>query len=166
MAASARSGTRLAIPPRRWPGGAGAPTAAARGSRGLRRGHPRRPADQGEQVVVAGATIDGIYTRYEVYGSGPPVLMFSPGGFDGTVDKWTAQGIYAQIRPIEHLSKRVTCIAFDRRECGASGGRLEAVSWTHYVAQAKGLLDHLHIGRAHIMGACMGCSPALAFAVA
>ena len=115
---------------------------------------------------MAGATIDGIYTRYEVYGSGPPVLMFSPGGFDATVEKWTTQGIYTQIRPIEHLSKRFTCIAFDRRECGASGGRLEAVSWAHYVAQAKGLLDHLHISRAHIMGACMGCSPALAFAVA
>jgi pimeloyl-ACP methyl ester carboxylesterase len=115
---------------------------------------------------MASATIDGIYTRYEVYGSGPPVLMFSPGGFDATVEKWTTQGIYVQIRPIEHLSKRFTCIAFDRRESGASGGRLEAISWAHYVAQAKGLLDHLHISRAHIMGACMGCSPALAFAVA
>ena len=51
---------------------------------------------------MAGATIDGIYTRYEVYGSGPPVLMFSPGGFDATVEKWTTQGIYTQIRPIEH----------------------------------------------------------------
>src|SRR5688572_543654 len=115
---------------------------------------------------MASATIDGIHTRYEVYGSGPPVLMFSPGGFDATVEKWTTQGIYVQIRPIEHLSKHFTCIAFDRRESGVSGGRVEAISWPHYVAQAKGLLDHLHIDRAHIMGACMGCSPALAFAVA
>ena len=30
----------------------------------------------------------------------------------------------------------------------------------------KGLLDHLRIGRAHIMGACMGCCPVTAFAVA
>jgi pimeloyl-ACP methyl ester carboxylesterase len=115
---------------------------------------------------MATALIDGIVTRYDTFGSGPPVLMFSPGGFDATVEKWTTQGIYAQIRPIEHLSKHFTCIAFDRRESGASGGRVEAVSWADYVAQAKGLLDHLEIPAAHIMGACMGCSPAIAFAVA
>jgi pimeloyl-ACP methyl ester carboxylesterase len=115
---------------------------------------------------MATAIIDGILTRYEVYGSGPPVLMFSPGGFDATVEKWTTQGIYTQIRPIEHLSRQFTCIAFDRRESGASGGRVEPVSWAHYVAQGKGLLDHLRISRAHIMGACMGCAPAMALAVA
>ncbi len=75
-------------------------------------------------------------------------------------------GIYAQIRPIEHLSKHFTCIAFDRRECGESGGRVEPVSWGDYVAQGKGLLDHLQITHAHVIGACMGCSPAMAFAVA
>jgi pimeloyl-ACP methyl ester carboxylesterase len=111
-------------------------------------------------------SIDGIVTRYEAFGSGPPVLMFSPGGFDATVEKWTTQGIYAQIRPIVHLSKQFTCIAFDRRETGASGGRIESVSWSHYVAQGKGLLDHLGISRAHVMGACMGCAPAMALAVA
>jgi pimeloyl-ACP methyl ester carboxylesterase len=34
------------------------------------------------------------------------------------------------------------------------------------VAQGKGLLDHLHISRAHLMGGCMGCAPVTAFAVA
>ena len=115
---------------------------------------------------MATASIDGIQTRYETFGSGPPLLMFSPGGFDATVEKWTTQGIYAQIRPIEHLSSHFTCIAFDRRECGESGGRVEAVSWADYVAQGKGLLDHLQITHAHVIGACMGCSPAMAFAVA
>jgi pimeloyl-ACP methyl ester carboxylesterase len=112
------------------------------------------------------ALIDGITTRYEVAGSGPPILMFSPGGFDATIEKWRTQGIYATIKPLDHLSKKYTCIAFDRRECGESGGRVEAVSWAHYVAQGKGLLDHLKITRAHIMGACMGVSPAMAFGVA
>ena len=36
------------------------------------------------------ATLDGIRTRYEVVGSGPPLLMFSPGGFDATLEKFTA----------------------------------------------------------------------------
>lgn len=112
------------------------------------------------------ATIDGLRTRYEVVGSGPPILMFSPGGFDATIEKWTTQGIYARIRPVEHLSRTYTCIMFDRRECGESGGRVEAVSWSDYAAQARGLLHHLEIGRAHILGACMGCPPAVAFAIA
>ena len=112
------------------------------------------------------ATIDGIHTRYDVVGSGPPVLMFSPGGFDATIEKWTTQGIYAQITPVEHLSKRFSCIVFDRRECGESGGRVEPLSWMRYAMQGRGVLDHLKIDRAHVMGACMGCSPAMAMAVA
>ena len=112
------------------------------------------------------ATIDEISTRYDVIGSGPPLLMLSPGGFDATIEKWETQGIYARIRPLDHLPAHFTCIVFDRRECGESGGRVEAVTWAHYVAQARGLLDHLGIARAHVMGACMGCSPAIAFGVA
>jgi len=115
---------------------------------------------------VATAVIDGISTRYDVVGSGAPLLMFSPGGFDATIEKWNTQGVYARIKPVEHLSKKYSCIVFDRRESGESGGRVERISWGHYVAQGKGLLEHLHIQRAHIMGACMGCCPALAFGVA
>jgi pimeloyl-ACP methyl ester carboxylesterase len=115
---------------------------------------------------MATTIIDGITTRYEVIGSGPPVLMFSPGGFDATIEKWTTQGIYARIRPVEHLSKKYTCVVFDRRESGESGGRVEAITWAHYVAQGKGLLDHLGIQRSHLLGACMGCSPVIAFGVA
>ncbi len=111
------------------------------------------------------AVIDGIATRYELIGSGPPLLMFSPGGFDGTIEKWTAQGVYARIKLLDHLSKTYTCIVFDRRECGQSGGRVECVTWAHYAAQGKGLLDHLAIKRAHLLGGCMGCSAVIAFAV-
>jgi pimeloyl-ACP methyl ester carboxylesterase len=115
---------------------------------------------------VPTAVIDGIATRYETRGAGPPLLMLSPGGFDATIEKWGTLPIYARTRPLDHLAQRFTCIAFDRRECGQSGGRVEAVGWAHYVAQAKGLLDHLGIARAHVMGGCMGCCPAVAFAVA
>ncbi|MDE2448880.1 MAG: alpha/beta hydrolase [Gammaproteobacteria bacterium] len=111
-------------------------------------------------------SIDGIPTRYEIRGSGPPLLMFSPGGFDATIDAWTSRGAYAQTKPLEHLSRKYTCIVFDRRESGDSGGRIEHITWSHYVAQGKGLLEHLGVERAHLMGGCMGCSPVLAFAVA
>src|SRR6202521_4602510 len=115
---------------------------------------------------MAFAVIDGIKTRYEVVGSGPPLLMYAPAGFDATLEKWTTQGVYAKTRLLEHLSKKYSCIIFDRRECGQSGGRVERVTWAHYVAQGKGLLDHLNIKRAHLMGGCMGCCPVAAFAVA
>ncbi len=110
--------------------------------------------------------IDGIATRYELIGSGPPLLMYAPGGFNAVVESWSTLGVYAKTRMIDHLPKQYTCILFDRRECGQSGGRVEAVTWQHFVTQGKGLLDHLGIKRAHIMGGCMGCPPVAAFAVA
>lgn len=112
------------------------------------------------------ATVDGIRTRYEVVGSGPALLMFSPGGFDATLEKWSTLGVYARVKPMEHLPKKYSCIVFDRRETGQSGGRVERVTWADYVRQGKGLLEHLGIDRAHLMGGCMGCSPVVAFAVA
>jgi pimeloyl-ACP methyl ester carboxylesterase len=115
---------------------------------------------------MAFVDIDGIRTRYEVSGSGPPLLLFSPGGFNAVVEQWSGLGVYAKVKPLEWLSQHSTCIAFDRRECGQSGGRVERVTFQHFVTQAAGLLDHLHIERAHIMGGCMGCSPVTAFAVA
>ena len=114
---------------------------------------------------MAFATLDGIATRYEVIGSGPPLLMYAPGGFDATVEKWSTMGVYARVKLLDHLPKRYSCIAFDRRECGQSGGRVEAVTWTQFAAQGKALLDHLGIRRAHLIGGCMGVSCVIAFAV-
>jgi len=112
------------------------------------------------------ALIDGIETRYDVQGSGPPLLMLSPGGFDATLEKWSTLGVYAKTRMLQPLLQHHTCILFDRRETGASGGRVERITWDHYAAQGLALLDHLGIARAHVMGGCMGCAPAVALAVA
>jgi pimeloyl-ACP methyl ester carboxylesterase len=112
------------------------------------------------------AEIDGLTTRYEVTGEGPALLMFSPGGFDSTLEGWRKVGIYKRLNLLDHLTKSYTCITFDRRESGCSGGRLERVSWADYVRQGAGLLDHLGIGSAHLMGGCVGCSTVMAFAVA
>ncbi|HSG95447.1 MAG TPA: alpha/beta hydrolase [Afifellaceae bacterium] len=110
--------------------------------------------------------IDGIITRYEVAGSGPPLLMYAPGGFDANLEKWSTLGVYARIKLLDRLPEKYTCITFDRREIGQSGGRVERVTWDHYVAQGKGLLDHLGFDKAHLIGGCMGCCPVTAFAVA
>ena len=112
------------------------------------------------------AVVDGISTRYEVAGSGPALLMFSPGGFDSTLESWRTVGVYRRLNLLEHLTGSYTCITFDRREAGRSGGRVERIAWSDYVRQAVGLLDHVGVERAHLMGGCVGCSSAAALAVA
>ena len=111
------------------------------------------------------AVLDGIRTYYEVVGEGPPLLLFAPGGFDGTVEKWRTASVYQRTKMLDHLARHFRCILFDRRECGRSGGRVEAISWRHYALQGKLLLESLGIERAHLMGGCMGCSPVLALSV-
>jgi pimeloyl-ACP methyl ester carboxylesterase len=123
------------------------------------------PGDRSRDSVPS-ALVDGIATRYEVLGDGPPLLMYAPGGFDATIEKWRAAGVYQRIALLEHLPKKFRCIAFDRRECGESGGRVERLTWRHYAAHGKALLEHLGIERAHLIGGCMGCSCVIAFAAA
>jgi pimeloyl-ACP methyl ester carboxylesterase len=109
------------------------------------------------------ATLDGIETYYEVHGSGAPILMFAPGGFDATIDKWRAASAWTGIDAIEALAAEHSLVLYDRRECGQSGGRVERLSWASYTRQGKSLLDHLKFDSAWVMGGCMGCSVALAF---
>ena len=119
-------------------------------------------------VVTGAATavVDGIATRYAVVGSGPPLLMFSPGGFSATMAGWESHGLYRRTAMLAQLRERFSCIIFDKRESGGSGGRVERICWADYVAQGVGLLDHLGIARAAIMGACVGCSIAASMATA
>ncbi|MPY85052.1 MAG: alpha/beta fold hydrolase [Actinophytocola sp.] len=89
--------------------------------------------------------------------------MFSPGGFNAMLANWTSLGIYRRLNLLTHLTEKYTCVQFDRRESGESGGRVERVTWADYAAQGKGLLDHLGIDRAHLIGGCAGCSVVAAF---
>lgn len=109
--------------------------------------------------------INGLTIEYETHGSGPALLMLAPGGFDATIGKWSTAGVWPAVRPLEAFAERFTCIAYDRRESGASGGRIEKLTWEIYADEAKALLDHLGIDRAFVMGGCMGCSVAIAFGV-
>ena len=61
--------------------------AAARQIRAASRSRTREPARPARREDLhAHAAVDGIATRYEVTGDGPPLLMFSPGGFDSTLE--------------------------------------------------------------------------------
>ena len=110
------------------------------------------------------AVCDGIRTHYEVLGEGPPLLLFSPGGFNATIDNWSTFGVYRRLNLLGHLPSRYSCVAFDKRESGRSGGRVEVLTWQTYAEQARDLLDHLGVERADVLGGCIGCSIAIAFA--
>lgn len=111
---------------------------------------------------MAFADIDGIRTHYEIQGEGPPLLMLAPAGFDSSISRWRLNGVWKEMQPLDSLRKDFTMIAYDRREAGESGGRIEALSWEAYARHAVALLDHLKIDKAFIVGGCMGVSVALA----
>jgi len=107
---------------------------------------------------------DGIPTRVSVVGTGEPLLMFSPGGFDATLEKWSELGIYKKIDIMSYLADRFTCILFDRRECGKSGGRLEILDFSGMARHGYSVLEQLGHRSAHVIGGCLGCAPASEFA--
>jgi pimeloyl-ACP methyl ester carboxylesterase len=117
---------------------------------------------------MAFATINGIRVHHVIQGSGPPLLMFAPGGFRSVISRWTAQGgkrEWKEMDALAALSRHFTCIAYDRRESGLSGGRIEPLSWDLYAQEAKGLLELAGATQAHVLGSCMGAALALALAV-
>ncbi len=109
-------------------------------------------------------TLNGIPVYYEVTGKGPPLLMMAPGGFDARIQRWNSGEVWPTMRPLESLADLCTIVAYDRREAGRSGGRIEKLTWDHYAVEARELLDHLGQQRAFVMGGCMGVSAVLAFA--
>jgi pimeloyl-ACP methyl ester carboxylesterase len=114
------------------------------------------------------ATLNGIRVNYVIQGQGPHLLMFAPGGFRSVISRWTAAGgkrEWEEMDALATLSRHFTCIAYDRREAGFSGGRVEPLNWDLYVREAKELLDLAGAKRAIVLGSCFGASLALAFAV-
>src|SRR5262245_58899889 len=110
------------------------------------------------------ATIDGLEVDYITRGTGPALLMLAPGGFDATMEKWRTAGVWKSMQPLDALAKDFHVIAYDRRESGNSGGRVVRLSWALFAEQGRKLLEHLGIDRAFVLGGCMGCCVATAFA--
>ncbi len=112
-------------------------------------------------------TINGLQINHEIAGKGTPLLMFSPGGFGSTIARWTAAGgkrEWKEMDALATLSKHFRTIAYDRREAGFSGGRIEPLTWAHYVLEAKAMLEFAGEKKALILGSCMGAALATAFA--
>src|SRR4051812_15412816 len=86
-----------------------------------------RPVSEGLRHMPF-ATLDGIRTHYLKQGSGPVLLMMAPRGFESTLQSWE-HGKWKDMNAIETLSRHFTVVAYDRREAGQSGGRVEVLTW-------------------------------------
>jgi pimeloyl-ACP methyl ester carboxylesterase len=110
------------------------------------------------------ATLDGIKTHYVTQGSGPHLLMMAPRGFNSRIESWK-MGKWGEMDAFKELSKHFTIVAYDRRESGLSGGRVEVLTWSAFARHAKLLLEHLKVEKAWVIGPCMGVAVAAQFGV-
>ena len=92
----------------------------------------------------------GVRIRYVEQGQGAPVVLIH--GYTGTLDRhFISPGVFAEV------AKDHRAIAIDCRGHGKSGKPHEPAAYGAVMAQdVVGLLDHLKIARAHIVGFSMG----------
>jgi pimeloyl-ACP methyl ester carboxylesterase len=83
--------------------------------------------------------IDGITTHYEISGSGPSILMMAPGVFDSAIEKWSTTWPWQHFLPLQTFAREYTCIAYDRREAGQSGGRVGGYFVLHTRKYTEGI---------------------------
>ena len=92
------------------------------------------------------ANIGEIELYYEEHGSGEPLIMVLGLGQD--VPTWGFQ--------IEALSKHLRLIVFDNRDSGKSSRCLNNYTTETMALDILGLMDHLGIEQAHLLGTSMG----------
>lgn len=92
---------------------------------------------------------------YEESGTGFPVLLIAPGGMRSTISAWEN----APWHPVKQLSEHFRVIAMDQRNAGRSTGPITvADGWDTYRSDQLALMNHLGIGRFHVVGMCIGGS--------
>lgn len=104
------------------------------------------------------AELNGFRLSYESHGAGDPLILI-PGFASGA---WTWFG------QVEDLAKNFQVVTFDPRGIGQSKANendLRNLSMKTFVADVAGLLDHLKIEKAHVLGASFGGFVAQEFAL-
>ncbi|HEY3669247.1 MAG TPA: alpha/beta hydrolase [Polyangiaceae bacterium] len=100
---------------------------------------------------------------YEEHGSGPPLLVFAPGGMQSRIELLTRSPYH----PVIALSDAFRVITMDQRNAGASHAPVSAGDgWHSYTDDHLALLDELKIDRCHVLGMCVGGAFALSLTVA
>jgi pimeloyl-ACP methyl ester carboxylesterase len=101
------------------------------------------------------AKVNGIKLYYTEAGDGEPIIFVHE--FAGDYRSWEAQ--------VRYFSRRYRCIAYNARGYPPSEIPAAIAAYSHEQAgnDIAGIMHHLHIQRAHIVGASMGASAALQF---
>ena len=92
------------------------------------------------------ANVGDIEIYYEEHGQGPPLIMILGLGQD--IATWSFQ--------ISELSNRLRLIIFDNRDSGKSSRCMDSYTTKTMAQDIIGLMDHLRIDQAHILGTSMG----------
>lgn len=95
---------------------------------------------------MPGANVNGTNIYYEVHGWGQPLIMIM--GFGGGLRGW-----FFQTRAFK---KHYKVIIFDNRGIGKSAKATEPYTVSTMAADALGLMDHLGIDKAHVLGMSLG----------
>jgi pimeloyl-ACP methyl ester carboxylesterase len=101
--------------------------------------------------------VNGVKLFYEVTGDGPPIVFCHE--FAGDYRSWQPQ--------VETFSTTCRCITYSQRGYPPSDvpEAIDAYTQELLVEDLRGLLDHLGIERAHVVGLSMGGNVALNFAL-
>jgi pimeloyl-ACP methyl ester carboxylesterase len=101
---------------------------------------------------------DDVSIYYEAFGTGYPILLFAPGGMRSSIEFWPK----SPFDPTKEFAANFRVIAMDQRNAGKSSGPISADDgWDTYTGDHLALLDHLGIGKCHLMGGCIGGSYSL-----
>ncbi len=92
------------------------------------------------------ADINGLKICYETQGEGEPIILVH--GFGAKKEAWVAQ--------FGPLSEKFKVIKFDNRGAGKSDRPDDPYTMEVFADDIKGLMDHLQIEKAHIVGWSLG----------
>lgn len=100
-----------------------------------------------DSPLMGYADVNGIMIAYSVRGSGPPLVLIM--GYRLSSLAWPLDFI-------EGLAQRFTVVVFDNRGTGASDKPTTGYEIANMARDVRGLLDHLKIDRANVLGYSMG----------
>ena len=101
----------------------------------------------GRPVTMQHADVNGIKVAFGVLGSGPPLVLIM--GYRLSSLAWPLDFI-------EALAEKFTVVLFDNRGTGASDKPTIGYEISNMARDVSGLLDHLQIARANVLGYSMG----------